>query len=151
MTDVLQVDRVMRQPTKAFAAMHAEGGAGQTFLYNFILEFPFQYQKAAWHCSDIPFFFCNTDKVEVCTIPDVTEKLERQMFGALMSFAHTGKPSSPELPEWESVTPEKEPTMVFDRTCKLRSSYDDELFAEIDRALPPFNLMAAMAEQNVQH
>lgn len=29
--------------------------------------------------------------------------------------------------------------------------YDDELFAEIDRALPPFNLMAAMAEQNVQH
>src|SRR5699024_4249265 len=51
-TDVLQVDRVMRQPTKVFAAMHAEGGDGQTFLYNFILEFPFQYQKAAWHCSD---------------------------------------------------------------------------------------------------
>ena len=55
-TDVLQLDRVMRQPTKEFAAMHAEDGNGHTFLYNFILEFPFQYQKSAWHCSDIPFF-----------------------------------------------------------------------------------------------
>lgn len=150
-TDVLSVDRVMRQPTKTLAAMHAENGDGQTFLYNFILEFPFQYQKAAWHCSDIPFFFCNTDKVEVCTIPGVTEKLERQMFGALMSFARTGKPSCAELPEWESVTPEKEPTMIFDRTCELRCNYDDGLYEAIDRVLPPFNLMKAMAEQNVQH
>ena len=150
-TDVLSVDRVMRQPTKTLAAMHAENGDGQTFLYNFILEFPFQYQKAAWHCSDIPFFFCNTDKVEVCTIPGVTEKLERQMFGALMSFARTGKPSCAELPEWESVTPEKEPTMIFGRTCELRCNYDDGLYEAIDRVLPPFNLMKAMAEQNVQH
>ena len=47
--------------------------------------------------------------------------------------------------------PGKEPTMIFDRTCELRMNYDDALYAEIDRALPPFDLTAAMSEQNVQH
>ena len=111
-TDLLNVDRVMRQPSKRLAKLHAKGGAG-TYLYNFILEFPIQHQKIAWHCSDIPFFFHNTDKVEVCGIQGVSDELEARMFGALMTFARTGRPGHSGLPQWDAVTEEKEPTMIL--------------------------------------
>ncbi|MDH8276322.1 hypothetical protein QIG69_28620, partial [Klebsiella pneumoniae] len=39
-TDVLNVDRVMRQPSKKLAAMHAKGKKAGTYLYDFTLEFP---------------------------------------------------------------------------------------------------------------
>lgn len=149
-TDVLKVDRIMREPSKRMAKMHAKGGAG-TYLYNFTLDFPILHNKLAWHCADIPFFFHNTDKVEVCNIPDVTERLEEQMFGALMSFAGTGKPGHSGLPQWEAVTEDREPTMIFDRTCELRYNYDDTLYELIGEILPPVNLMQMLMAQNVQH
>ena len=150
-TDVLSVDRVMRQPSKRLAALHAKGGKAKAWLYNFTLEFPFQNGKIAWHCSDIPFFFNNTDKVEICGIPDVSDTLEKQIFGALMAFAKTGDPNHDGLPCWPAVTPEDEPTMIFDRICEVRHNYDDALYEKIDSILPPFNLMELLMQQNVQH
>lgn len=149
--DLLSVDRVMRQPSKKLAKLHAEGKKSKAYLYNFILEFPLQYGKAAWHCSDIPFFFRNTDKVEICAIPTVGERLQEQISGSFLSFAKTGIPGHEDLPKWEPVTPEKEPAMIFDRTCELRFNYDDNLYDQIDSILPPFNLMEMMMAQNVQH
>lgn len=148
--DVLNIDRVMRQPSKKLAAMHAKGEKAGTYLYNFTLEFPMMH-KIAWHCSDIPFFFHNTDKVEICGIPGVTEALEEKIFGAFMNFTRTGEPGQEKLPAWPRVTAEKEPTMIFDEECQLRYNYDDELLQLIDSILPPFNLMELMATQNVQH
>ena len=71
-SDLLFLDRVMRVPSKKLAALHARCGRAGTYLYNFTLEFPMG-DKIAWHCSDIPFFFHNTDKVEVCAIPGDAE------------------------------------------------------------------------------
>lgn len=149
-TDVLTLDRVMRQPSKKLAALHARGKKAGTYLYNFTLEFPMSH-KTAWHCADIPFFFHNTDKVEICSIPGVTEKLEAQVFGAFMRFAETGVPAQADLPEWLPVTEESEPTMIFDRECQLRDHYDDGLLHLIDSVLPPFNLTEMMASLDVQH
>lgn len=149
-TDLLNVDRAMRQPSKQLAAMHAQGKKAGTYLYDFTLEFPVMH-KIAWHCADIPFFFHNTDKVEICSIPDVTEKLEAQIFGAFMNFARTGVPSQESLPVWPEVTGKEEPTMIFDRECLVRDHFDDELLKLIDSILPPFNLMELMASQNIQH
>lgn len=150
LTDLLSVDRVMREPSKKLAAMHAKGKKAGTYLYEFTLEFPMMH-KVAWHCSDIPFFFHNTDKVEVCAIPDVTERLENQMFGAFMEFVRTGKPAQELLPEWAEVTEEQEPTMIFDKECEVRYNFDDALFERINSILPPFNLMEMLASQDVQH
>lgn len=149
-TDLLNIDRAMRQPSKKLAALHASGEKAGTYLYQFNLEFPMM-NKIAWHCSDIPFFFNNTELVEVCAIPGVTEKLEAQMFGAFMNFAKTGVPVQQDLPEWSSVTKEQEPTMIFDKECEVRNNFDDCLLEKVDSILPPFNLMAMMAETNVQH
>lgn len=153
--DLLHVDRVMRQPSKRLAKLHAMGQTGEdwvgTYLYDFTLEFPIQYNKIAWHCSDIPFFFHNTDKVEVCQISDISEKLETQMFEAFITFARNGKPECDKLPQWETVTPDFEPTMIFDKDCEVRHNFDDRLYEKIDSILPPFNLMEMMMKENIQH
>ena len=152
-TDLLVVDRVMRQRSKALAGLHAKGSSAGTYLYDFTLEFPIHHNMIAWHCSDIPFFFHNTDLVEICQIPEVSEKLENQMFEAFMTFAKTGKPESDKLPDWAPVTAEQEPTMIFDRTCELRYNFDDKLYEKMDSVLPPFDFMAMMAgeDNQIQH
>lgn len=149
--DLLLVDRVMRQSSKRLAKLHAEGKKAGTYLYDFTLEFPIHHHKIAWHCSDIPFFFHNTDKVEVCQITETAERLEKQIFDALMAFAATGRPECNTLPKWDAVTPEEEPTMIFDRECELRYHFDDKLYEKIDSILPPFNLMEMMAGADIQH
>ena len=146
--DLLLLDRVMRQPSKQIARLHAEGEKAGTYLYDFTLEFPIYHNKIAWHCSDIPFFFHNIDLVEVCQIPEVGERLQSQIFEAFISFAKTGAPFCDKLPKWEAVTAEKEPTMIFDRECELRYNFDDKLYEKIDSLLPPFDMRK---EENVQH
>lgn len=148
--DVLDVDRVFRQPSKSLAKLHARGGKAPSYLYLFTLNFPYQYGKAAWHCSDIPFIFHNTDKVEVCNIDGVSGELEKQIFEAAMQFARFGDPNHDGLAAWPPVTPEEEPTMIFDRVCEVRHNFDDELLAFLDEILSPFDLKALLS-QDVQH
>lgn len=149
--DLLNIDRAMRQPSKQLANLHAQKGNAGTYLYEFTLEFPFMHDKIAWHCSDIPFFFHNTDRVEICGMPGVSDVLEEQIFGAFMAFVRNGCPDCEKLPAWPAVTADREPTMIFDRKCEVRINFDDSLYALIDSILPPFNLMEIMASQNVQH
>ena len=150
-TDLLYVDRAMRQPSKRLAKLLAESGNNNVYLYDFTLEFPFMHNKIAWHCADIPFFFHNTDKVEICGIPGVSEKLEEQIFGAFMTFVKNGDPNFEKLPSWPAVTVDKEPTMIFDRECEVRVNFDDALYELIDSILPPFNMAELMKDQDVQH
>lgn len=133
-TDVLEIDRIFREPSKNLAKIHAEAGKAATYLYEFTLEFPYQHGKTAWHCSDIPFFFHNTEKVEVCNIAGITEKLEDNMFQSLIHFAETGNPNHPGIPEWQSVESGKEPTMIFDKRCEVRYNYDDKLLQKCREA-----------------
>ncbi len=149
-TELLVLDRIFRGPSKKLAKLHAEGKKAPTYLYEFALNFDFQNTKPAWHCSDIPFFFHNTDKVEICNMTDVSDELEEKMFTALMQFARTGNPNGGSLPEWKPVTAEVEPTMIFDTQCHVENNFDDELLALMDKVLPPFNIMSLM-KQNVQH
>lgn len=149
--DLLNIDRAMRQPSKQLAKLHAQKGNAGTYLYEFTLEFPFMHDKIAWHCSDIPFFFHNTDCVEICGMPGVSDVLEEQIFGAFMAFVRKGRPAYDKLPAWPAVTADREPTMILDRKCEVRMNFDDSLYELIDSILPPFNLLEVMAKQNIQH
>lgn len=147
--DVLGIDRAMRESTVKLAKLFAKGG-GKAYLYNFALEFPFQHGKEAWHCSDIPYFFGNSDLVEICGIPDVSDKLESEIFGALLAFAKNGTPDHEGLPHWPEVGAEDADTMVFDKKTEVKHNYDDKVFAEINKVLKPWSFMDMMLD-NVQH
>ena len=147
--DVLAIDRAMREPTVKLAKLFAKGG-GKAYLYNFALEFPFQNGKPAWHCSDIPYFFGNSDLVEICGIPDVSDKLENEIFGALLAFAKNGTPDHEGLQHWPETEAEDADTMVFDKKTEVKHNYDDKVFAEINKVLKPWSFMDMMTD-NIQH
>lgn len=151
--DLLNLDTIFRVPTKQFIHAFAQAG-GKVYPYLFALEFPYQHGRIAWHCADIPFVFHNTELSPVANIPNVTDRLESQIFDAVMQFARTGDPNHAALPAWPASTAEDEATMVFDRTCELRHNFDDKLLELCIAALPKFDLMAlmaAMADSDIQH
>ena len=152
LADLLTLDTIFRCPTKKFIQSFAKAG-GEVYSYLFALEFPYQHGKTAWHCSDIPFVFHNTDLVPVANILEVSDKLESQIFDALISFAKTGNPTHLEIPEWPASKADDEATMVFDRTCVVRHNFDDQLLQIHIDASPKFDLMAMMGAMadDIQH
>ena len=150
--DLLTLDTIFRGPTREFVRALAAAG-GSVYSYLFALEFPYQNQKTAWHCSDIPFVFHNTELVPVTNIPGVSDRLEEQIFGAVMAFARTGKPEYEGLPQWPASREDDEATMIFDRVCEVRHNHDDRLLKLHAEASPKFDLAAMMAKMGdeIQH
>jgi len=135
LADIFALDKRFRIPSKNLAALAAKENS-TAYLYQFNLEFPYRQQKIAWHCADIPFFFHNTDKVEVCNIENVSDKLEAQMFGVVKAFAETGDPNHPGIPVWPKCEPGAEHTMIFDRVCEVRTDLDHKLMALFEELSP---------------
>ena len=70
-----------------------------------------------------------------------------------MEFVKERKSESDKLLQWESVTRDAQPTMIFDRICELRYNFDDKLYEKIDSIFPPFNFMEMMVsdKNKIQH
>lgn len=148
--DLLTLDLIFRLPTKQFVAEKAKGSA-PIYAYLFGFDFPYGGGKTAWHCSDIPFFFHNIDKVDICCVPGVAEELEDRMAKALVQFARTGDPNHDALPRWPASTPDTEYTMIFDRTCRIGKNFDKSLLELNAKVSPKLSLLDIMMQQNVQH
>lgn len=118
------VDTMFRPATSAYIARRAQTCQAPTYSYLFAFDFPLEDGKPAWHCSDIPFVFHNTERCAVCNVPGVSDRLEEQVFRACMSFAHYGDPNHPGIPHWEPSKPGDECTMLFDRVCEARHNFD---------------------------
>ena len=136
LSDLMFVDALFRNPSIDFIAKKAAHKEAPTYAYMFTYEFPVDGGKPAWHCSEIPFVFHNTDKVIVCNIPGVSDGLEDRMFGAWIQFARYGNPEYIGLPAWPACTPEDEATMIFDRTCELRHNHDHALMEVLMKTEP---------------
>lgn len=134
LTDLLSLDITFRIPTKDFIARRALCQESPVYAYLFAWEFPLDDGKPAWHCSEIPFVFHNTDRVPVCCEPGVSDRLEEQICGAWIHFARYGSPQIPSLPEWAPCLPGDETVMIFDTRCRMAHHHDDrlmELLAEV--------------------
>lgn len=142
LSDLWYLDALFRNASLDFIKAKAVHPESATYSYLFTYEFPYDDGKVAWHCSDIPFFFHNTDKVPICNVPVVSDILEGNMAGALVSFARTGVPCASNMPQWPVCTPEDEAVMIFDRECQVRHNHDHALMAvmaKLKPQLPDFN------------
>ena len=139
LADLLVLDSLFRTPTIDFIKKKSIYKQAPIFSYMFAYEFPYDDGKPAWHCSEIPFVFCNTDKIMICNEPGVSDKLESQMFGAWISFARYGNPNISTLPEWPPCREGDEAVMIFDRSCEVKHNYDHDLVELHRKAAPMFS------------
>lgn len=148
--DIMILDALFRAPSKDFIDKKAACPEAPTYSYLFTFEFPYDGGKPAWHCSDIPFAFHNTDKVPVCNLPGVSDRLEEQVFRAFVNFAKYGDPSNAALPAWPACQKGDEACMIFDRECELKHNHDNELIELLDEVSPKWPFIFE-EEDNIQH
>lgn len=147
--DLTCCDTFFRKPASDYIRMRCKNG-GEVYAYLFDVDFPMESGKPAWHCSEIPFVFHNTHLTPYANIPDITEKLEEQIFESVIAFAKTGNPNHPGIPHWEKSTENTEPVMMFGENTMLRSNADVEFLEKmIPLSLKQFGRM--MGQMDIKH
>lgn len=97
----------------------------------------FEGRPRAFHTSDIPFVFNNTDLCEQATGGgDDARKLGAIMSAAWARFARTGDPNGSGLPLWSAYAQTHRSTMIFDADCRQIDDPDTAL-DEVFRAFTP--------------
>lgn len=87
----------------------------------------FDNRMRAFHCSDICFWFYNTDLMLTHTGGGARpRKLSEKMSGALVQFMKTGNPNDGGLPAWPEYTTENGETMILDDICEAKNDPDRE-------------------------
>ncbi len=101
-------------------------GGGAAYVYWFTWQTPIlDGRPMAFHCSELPFVFDNTDRCAAMT----GGGLEARALGAKVSqawidFARHGNPNHDGLPKWPAFDKGKAPTMVFDNKCEVKNDPD---------------------------
>lgn len=119
-------------------------------VYNYVFAKIFDYDggRAAWHCSDIPYFFHNGSLIPLCHQKNY-EKLDKAMSSAFVNFARTGDPNTEGLPQWDKCEDGKMVTMVLDDACYTRENMQDELLPLVQQYKPPFHFdFGALEDEN---
>jgi len=111
-------DRKSRQPAPVYAyrfdwATPALGG-----------------HMGAFHGLEIPFVFDNLDRTRaVVGMKPGMDRLAARMSAAWASFAHSGAPSAPGLPDWPAYGVPGRATMIFNDECRVENDPHGKLRA----------------------
>lgn len=122
----VDMDDMFLPATVDYVKKKAKEASAPVYNYMFTKVFDYDGGKAAWHCSDIPYFFHNGSMIPVCHQAN-WETLDRVMSGAFVNFARTGNPNTEGLPNWDKCEDGRMITMVFDDTCRTQVNMQDEL------------------------
>ena len=120
------------------------------WIYQFALVFDINGGTGAWHCADIPFVFHNTELVPAANIEGVSDKLEKEMTGALLALAKNGDPNHPDMPEWKPYTSDDHETMIFDRVSFCMKDPDTELISLIKTYGPKSGILVASVPKDTE-
>lgn len=137
--DLASIDTFFRQASSDFIEKKSQCPESETYSYLFTLEFPLEEGKMAWHCTEIPYVFHNSDRAALYNIPGVSDIIEERLCSAWVSFARYGNPNVGCLPAWPACKPGEENTMILDIDCEIRKNHDHELMELVMKHAPnPF-------------
>ena len=111
--------------------------AAPAYMYLFAWQTPvLDGRPRAFHCSEIPFVFYNTDVSSFATGgTDEARALAAKVSDAWINFARKGDPNHSGLPKWPSYSADAGPVMLFDKACEVKSDPDRELRRVVASAL----------------
>ena len=143
----VDMDDMFLPATVDYVKKKAKTASAPVYNYMFTKVFDYDGGKAAWHCSDIPYFFHNAEMIPVCHQSNYKE-LNWMMSGAFVNFARTGDPNTEGLPKWEKCADDKMVTMVLDDQCYTAENMQDELLPLLAEYKPhvPFDFGAPSDE-----
>ncbi|MFB9134491.1 carboxylesterase/lipase family protein [Vibrio olivae] len=128
--DALYFDAFIRLPLLKIMSHKADQNGAPVYAYVMSYGSPL-----AYHTAEIPLVFnspnavppisTGSEKSEAEKLAD--EKMAETMSSAWIAFAKTGKPSAPELPEWQTYTRDNGATMIFDTESRLAHGHDRNL------------------------
>ncbi|MBR3503338.1 MAG: carboxylesterase/lipase family protein [Clostridia bacterium] len=136
-TYAMDLDTMFLPATLDYVKKKAQEASAPVYNYLFTKEFDYDGGRAAWHCSDIPYFFHNAELIPICHQKNY-EKLDKVMSGAFVNFARTGNPNGGELPQWDACADGRLVTMIFDDECVARENLHDDLLPLVKQYKPPF-------------
>lgn len=122
--DQVNNDAFYRMPTIAAAEAHAAGHPGRTWHYQLDYRSVVA-ELGAIHGIDVALLFgtCHGILADDAETARLVEQLRR----AVVSFASTGRPTAPGLPDWQPFDATTRQTMVFDRSSRQASDLDAPL------------------------
>ena len=126
-----------RRGTGLQAERKAALGKAPVFKYHFGFYSPVRDgELRSMHCMDIPFALHNTQIAGpvLGTAPEL-QGLEEKMSTAWATFARTGNPNHPGIPEWKPFTLEARDTMVFNIDTKAVPDYKGEELRAVNAVL----------------
>lgn len=146
------IDTTFRPSTIAYIKAKAKESSEPVYSYMFARVFDIYGGTAAWHCSDIPFVFHNTELLPVCQIEGVTERLENEVFSSFVNFAKKGNPNCDAIPEFLPSEADRVYTIVYDEKTEVRENFDEELVTLVKKIDPPkrMNMMAVSGEEDAE-
>jgi para-nitrobenzyl esterase len=115
-----------RIDTVTQAARKVAQRAAPAYIYTFAWKTDvMEGRPRAFHRSEIPFVFDNTDRCAHQTGgTEQARMVAAKISDAWVAFARTGNPNHSGIPNWPEFNPERAPTMFFDNTCEVRYDHD---------------------------
>ncbi len=132
------IDAMFLAPTVDYVKKKAREASAPVYNYLFAKIFDYDGGRAAWHCSDIPYFFHNAELIPVCHQKNY-QMLDKVMSGAFVNFARTGNPNTEGLPQWDACTEGNMVTMVFDDQCYTGVNMQDGLLPLLEEYKEPIH------------
>ena len=123
------MSRLFAAPSRQNAVLQAERKTAQgtpAYLFWFTWQTPvLDGRPRAFHCSELPFVFDNTDRAAAMTGGSAEARaLAAKMSDAWIAFARKGDPNHPGLPKWPVFSAGKGPVMIFDNKCEVKNDPD---------------------------
>lgn len=109
------------------AELKAKQRAAPVWMYSFAWRTPVHDGRlGAPHALDVPFTFDTIDLTNATDRSAAAHRLSALMAETWATFARTGRPAHPQLPDWPAYDTERRATMILSADCQVKDDPGSE-------------------------